>query len=167
MSTEQNKATLRRFYEEVFNQGKYSVLDEICVPNYVSHSPGNPPGIPNNRDGLRQIIMMYRNAVPDIHFTIEDIMAEGDKVVCRWSSTGTHKGELLGIPATNKRATVTGTDITRCENGKLAEGWGVFDQLGLLQQLGVIPMGEQAAKQAAEMKAQATKRGPMEQRPPM
>lgn len=139
MSTEQNKTLVRRFYEEVFNQGKYAVLDEICAPDYISHNPNNPPGLPNNREGLRQIVTLYRNAVSDIHFTIDDIIAEGDTVICRWTSSGTHTGDLLGIPPTGKQATVTGTDIERVENGKLAEGWGVFDQLGLLQQLGVIP----------------------------
>ena len=168
MSTEQNKATLRRFYEEVFNQGKYNALDEICAPNYVSHGPNNPPGVPNNRDGLRQIVMIYRNAVPDIHFTIEDIVAEGDMVVCRWSSTGTHKGDLLGIPPTGKSATVTGIDVERLENGKLAESWGIFDQLGLLQQLGVIPKPEQTQQAASQTKGQAstTTRGQQEKPAP-
>jgi predicted ester cyclase len=139
MSTEQNKATVRRFYEEVFNQGKFDVLDEICVSNYVSHNANNPPGIPNDRDGLHQIVKLYREAVSGLHFTIDDIIAEEDRVVCRWTSTGRQTGNLLGIPPTRKEATVTGTDIERLENGRLVEGWGVFDQLGLLQQLGVIP----------------------------
>lgn len=158
MSTEQNKALVRRFYEEVFNQGKYEVLDEICAPHYVSHNPGNPPGLPNNLEGQRQIVTIYRNAFPDIHFTIDDIIAEGDTVVCRWTGTGTQTGELLGIPPNGKRGTVTGTDVQRIENGKLVEGWGVFDQLGLLQQLGVIPARNQA-QAPAQAKSQRTDAG--------
>ncbi len=139
MSTEENKAILRRFYDEVFSQGKYDVLDEICAPDYVSHSPSTLPGVPNDREGQRQIIMAYRKAVPDIHFTIEDVVAEGDKVFCRWSSTGTNTGEVPGMPATGKFTTVKGVDIERVQDGKLVEGWGLFDRLGMLQQLGVLP----------------------------
>jgi predicted ester cyclase len=161
MSTEQNKMLLRRFYEEVFNQGSYAVLDEIFAPNYINHNPGNPPGVPNDREGLRQIVTLYRNAVSGIHFTIDDMIAEGDTVICRWTSTGTHTGDLLGIAPTGKSATVTGTDIERVENGKLAEGWGVFDQLGLLQQLGVIPaMGVQSQADSPSTQARRSDKGP-------
>lgn len=162
MSTEQNKTAVRRFYEEVFNQGRYDVLDEICAPDYVSRSPNNPPGLPNNREGLRQLVTIYRNAFPDIHFTIEDIIADGDTVVCRWSSSGTQTGEMLGIPATGKYATTSGTDIERLENGKTVEGWVVFDQLGLLQQLGIIPA---RGARPAQSQSQTTGREQRQQPP--
>lgn len=149
MVTEQNKAVIRRFYEEVFNQGKYDVLDEICAPGYTNHSPNNPPGVPNNREGLRQVVMMYRNAFPDLHFTIEDMVAEGDLVMCRWNATGTHRGELFGIAPTGKRAAITGTDLECLENGQIVEGWAIADLLGLLQQLGVIPIAPAAQPQAS------------------
>ncbi len=162
-TTEQNKALVRRFYEEVFNQGKYEVLDEITASNFDNHSPNNPPGLPNGREGQRQLVMLYRNAYPDVHFTIEDIIAEGDLVVCRWSATGTMTGELLGIPATNRRGSITGTDIERIENGKLAEAWGIFDQLGLLQQMGVIPA---PGARPAQTKSQTTGTTRGQQQPP-
>ncbi len=160
MSTEQNKMLLRRFYDEVFNQGKYDALDEICAPDYCTHSRSQTaPGLPNNREGLRQLVMAYRQAIPDLRFTIHDIIAEDDRVICRWTSSGTQTGEMLGIPATNKWASVTGTDVERIENGKLAEGWGVFDQLGLLQQLGVIPTMQQPSEQTTSPTASRTAGG--------
>ncbi len=160
MSTEQNKMLVRRYYDEVFNQGKYDVMNEIHAPNYKFHLANNPPNLPDNREGLRQIIMAYRQGLPDLHFTIDDIIAEGDRVVCRWTVSGTQTGEMLGIPPTNKRATVTGTDVERVENGKLVEGWGVFDQLGLLQQLGVVPRMTQPSMQTGSQAAgQSTSTG--------
>ena len=88
---------------------------------------------------------MYRNAFPDLHFTIDEQIAEGDKVVTRWTAHGTNKGELLGMPATDKSTTVTGIAVDRIANGKIAESWGIFDQFGMMQQLGVIPMPEALA----------------------
>jgi steroid delta-isomerase-like uncharacterized protein len=85
------------------------------------------------------LVTVYRNAFPDVHFTIDEQIAEGDKVVTRWTGHGTHKGELAGIPATGKSATVTGMGVDRIVNGKIVESWGIFDQFGMMQQLGVIP----------------------------
>jgi predicted ester cyclase len=84
--------------------------------------------------------MAFKSAFPDLHFTIEDTLVEGDKIVWRWSSTGTNTGSMMGMPSTNKKATITGIEIYRIANGKIAERWGNFDQLGMLQQLGVVPM---------------------------
>ena len=89
---------------------------------------------------------MYRNAFPDIHFTIDEQIAGGDKVATRWTAQGTHKGELVGIPATGKSSTVTGIAVDRIVNGKIAESWGIFDRFGMMQQLGVIPVPEAAGK---------------------
>ena len=146
MFTETNKALTRRYLEEAFNQGKLNVLDEIIAKDHVNSGPGTLPGLPTGPEGDKQLITMYRNAFPDVHFTIDEQIAEGEKVVTRWTGHGTHKGELLGIPATGKSSTVTGIAVDRIANGKIVESWGLFDQFGMMQQLGVIPTPELAGK---------------------
>ena len=146
MLTETNKALSRRFLEEVFNQGKLDVLDEITAKDHVNSGPGTLPGLPAGPEGNKHLVTVYRNAFPDIHFTVDEQIAEGDKVVTRWTGHGTHQGELLGIPATGKSSTVTGIAVDRIVNGKIAESWGIFDQFGMMQQLGVIPTPELAGK---------------------
>jgi steroid delta-isomerase-like uncharacterized protein len=135
MSTEENKVIERRFTEEVWNRGNLAVVDELMSADYNSHDPTMPPG----SAGFKQFVLMYRSAFPDVHLTIEDQMAEGDKVVSRWTARGTHQGELMGIAPTGKQVTVTGMNIERIVGGKLVEGWSNYDTLGMLQQLGVIP----------------------------
>jgi steroid delta-isomerase-like uncharacterized protein len=144
MSTEANKAIIRRFFEEAFGQGNLAVLDEIVAPNQVNGGPGALPGMPSGPEGSKMLVTAYRNAFPDLHFTIDEQIAEGNTVVTRWSAHGTHQGELAGIPATGKAATVVGLGVDRIENGKIVESWGLFDQFGMLQQLGVIPASGQA-----------------------
>ena len=144
MSTEANKAIARRFLEEAFGQGNLTVLDEIISPNHVDGGPGALPGIPSGPEGTKMLITAYRNAFPDIHFTIDEQVAEGNTVVTRWTGQGTHNGELAGMPATGMPATVVGAGVDRIENGKIVESWGLFDQFGMLQQLGVIPAPGQA-----------------------
>jgi steroid delta-isomerase-like uncharacterized protein len=146
MSSETNKTVSRRFFEEVFSKGKLNLLDELITTDHVNNGPGNPPELPTGIEGTKQLVTLYRNAFPDLRFTVDEQIAEGDKVVTRWTGQGTHKGELLGIPATGKSSTVTGIIIDRLVNGKIAESWGVFDQFGMLQQLGVIPTPELASK---------------------
>ena len=141
-----NKTVSRRFLEEVWNKGNLAVLNEIITRDHVNSGPGTLPGLPNGPEGSKQLVTVYRNAFPDVHFTIDDQIAEGDKVVTRWSAHGTHQGELVGIPATGKSSTVTGISVDRLVNGKIAESWGIFDQFGMMQQLGVIPMPELASK---------------------
>jgi len=135
--SEANKAMVRRFANEVMNKGNLRMVDELCAPNVVDHSI--PPGFPAGAAGVKQMATTYRSAFPDMRITIEDLIAEGDKVVARWSGTGTHRGELMGIPATGKRVTVTGIGIDRFAGGKIVEHWENFDQLGMMQQLGVVP----------------------------
>ena len=136
MSAEDNKATARRWYEEVFNAGNLDLIHELFAPNFVDHDPVNPlPGL----DGVRQVVGMYRGAFPDLHITVEDWVAEGDKVVTRFRAQGTHKGPLLGITPTEKQVTVTGIDMLGFEHGKISEHWGNRDDLGMLQQLGAVP----------------------------
>jgi steroid delta-isomerase-like uncharacterized protein len=146
MLSETNKTVVRRLFEEVWNKGKLNVLDEITTKDHVSSGPGSLPGLPTGPEGSKQFVTVYRNAFPDVHFTIDDQLADGDKVVTRWTADGTHQGELQGLPATGKSSTVTGININRIENGKIAESWGIFDQFGMMQQLGIIPTPELAAK---------------------
>ena len=137
--SEQNKALARRAIEEVFNHGKLEVIGELVARNAVFHDPSVPGGKYEGPEGFKQFTTIYRNAFPDIKLTINDQVAEGDKVVTRWTGTGTHKGELMGIAPTGKYSTVTGMLCQRYENGKLVESWTNFDTLGMLQQLGVVP----------------------------
>ena len=135
--SEQNKAAQRRLYEEVFNKGNLSVIDEVVSPDIVDHNPG--PGVPPTREGFKQFVSTNRAAFPDIRIEVNDILAEGEKVVARFTMRGTHRGELMGIAPTGKQVTVSGIDILRWEGGKAVEHWGNMDDLGLLQQLGVVP----------------------------
>ena len=146
MLTETNKTVARRLLEEVWNKGNLAALNEIIDKDHVSSGPGTLPGLPTGPEGTKQLVTVYRNAFPDIHFTIDEQIAEGDKVVTRWTGHGTNNGELLGMPATGKSSTVSGISVDRLANGKIAESWGVFDQFGMMQQLGVIPTPELAAK---------------------
>ena len=137
--SEQNKALARRGIEEVWNQGKLTVIDELTAPNATYYDPNVPDGKFTGTEGLKQFVQIYRGAFPDVRITINDQIAEGDKVVTRWTATGTHKGQLMGIAPTNKHATVTGVDIDRYQDGKVVEAWASYDMLGLLQQLGIVP----------------------------
>ena len=137
--SDQNKALARRNVEEIWNQGNLSVIDELVAPNATFHDPSVPGGKFTGPEGVRQFVQIYRGAFPDVRLTIEDLIAEGDKVVSRWTAIGTHKGELMGIAPTGKPTTVTGCDIAQYQNGKLVEAWAGYDMLGMLQQLGVVP----------------------------
>jgi len=140
MSTEQLKAMDRRFFEQVWSQGKLEVLDELMAATFVDHDEN--PNATDTLEGLKHAkhtIMEYRSAFPDVHFMVEEQIAEGDMVVTRWTAHGTHKGIFRGIPPTGKQAMTTGISITRVVSGKFIEGWISYDALGLLQQLGVVP----------------------------
>ena len=144
MSAETNKAISRRFFDEVWNKGNLTTLDEILAKDHFNSGPGNLPGLPAGPEGGKQVITLYRNAFPDVHFTIDEQLTEGEKVVTRWTAHGTHQGELQGLPATGKTSTVSGIAIDRFVDGKIAETWGLFDYFSMMQQLGVIPMPEAA-----------------------
>ena len=138
MSTEPYTANVRRLYHDVWNTGNLPVIDELFVSDAALDFL--PPGLLTGTAGLKQFITMYRTTFPDIHFTIEDMIAEGKKVVTRWIATGTHVGSLMNIPPTGKPVSVHGISITHHDvSGKVVQSWSTFDQLGLLQQLGVIP----------------------------
>ena len=138
MSTEENKANVRRVYGEAINQGKMAVVDELVSPDYVEHDPGFPQPV-RGPEGLKQYFMVFRTAFPDIHITIEDMIAEGDMVAVRHTARGTNQGDLMGMPPTGKQVTVTGIVIHRIADGKFVESWVNVDNLGLMQQLGVVP----------------------------
>lgn len=136
MSAEDNKTLVRRVYEESINRRNLKVIDELIDPNYVDHIPGSPvQGI----EGLQQAISTYLTAFPDLQMTIEDLIAEGDEVAARFTIRGTHTGELMGIPPTGRQVTVSALHILRVANGKIVEEWQNSDDLGMMQQLGVIP----------------------------
>jgi steroid delta-isomerase-like uncharacterized protein len=138
MSTEQNKALVRQMVEEIFNRGNISRADEFLSPDFVEHEE-LPPGIPQGREGVKQLTAMMRNAFPDFKATIQDIIAEGDKVVIRMTWSGTQKGEFMGVPPTGKSVSFGVLDIIRVAGGKFVEHWGQMDSMGLMQQLGAIP----------------------------
>jgi predicted ester cyclase len=136
-STEANMATNRRFYEEVINQKRLAVVDEVAGANYVSYS--FPPGLPPGREGLKAFINAFHTAFPDGHLSVDHMIASGDTVATRLTFRGTHTGDFMGIPPTGKKVTVPALDMARYADGKLVEHWGGPDQMSLLQQLGVIP----------------------------
>jgi steroid delta-isomerase-like uncharacterized protein len=134
---EQNKAIMRRAVEQVVNEGDLAVIDELVASDFVDHTP--LPGLPPNREGIRQTIGMMREAFPDIEVTIEDIIAEDDKVVSRQTTRGTHKGEFMGVPPTGREVTWTGILMFRIREGKIVDQWLEQDTMGLMQQLGAVP----------------------------
>jgi len=143
MSAEENKALARRYWDEVWSTGNVAIVDEIFASDDLFHSGGTT----NSRDNeaLKQGAMRWRTAIPDIRSTIEDIFAEGDKVVVRWTLDGTHRGNIENIesagtiPPTGKQVRIVGMDIFHFRGGKIVARWRSWDRLGLLQQLGIVP----------------------------
>ena len=134
MTTEANKAIAAAFFPAAWNHGDFSLAEQIFDPNVVDHFD-KAQGIAV----VKQLIINFRTAFPDLKFSLDDEVVEGDKVVHRWTMTGTHEAPLMGIPATGKQATWTGITIFRFADGKIVERWANVDVLGILQQLGVIP----------------------------
>lgn len=138
MSSEYNKSVILRGFKEGVNQGNLSLFDELVDPAYVNYSFPAPVTGP---EAMKGAVQAFLTGFPDMQVTIEDVLAEGDRVATRGYFTGTHKGEFNGIPATGKSIKVDFCDIWRLENGKAIENWVQMDMMGLLQQLGVIPAG--------------------------
>ena len=136
MSTEQNKAVVRHWVE-VWNSQNVAAVDELVAPDYVRHDP-NIPDV-HGAEAEKQLISIVLAAFPDIHFTIEDLVAGDDRVAGRYTMRGTHRGEWLGIPPTNCTITLSVMEIYRIADGKIAEQWVILDAVGMLRQLGVIP----------------------------
>ena len=139
MSSEENKALMRRIYEEVFNQKNLAAIDDFIAPNFVNHSASQLGMTGGDLEHVRQFVSMVMQAFPDLHYTVEDLIAEGDMIVARLTISGTQHGAFMGIPATGKHATISDIEIFRITNGKGVETWVQADYLGLMQQLGVVP----------------------------
>ncbi|MFQ5859851.1 MAG: ester cyclase, partial [Anaerolineae bacterium] len=132
--TEENKAVVRRLYDELWNQGNLAIVDELVAADFVDHNPD--PGQPPGPEGWKQSATVSRAGFPDLQVTIEDMVAEGDRVTLRLKGSGTHTGEFAGIPPTGNQFSAGWVDVVRVEDGKIAERWGQFDALGFLTQLG-------------------------------
>ena len=142
--SEQNKAIARRALE-VFGSGDLDALDQLFGESAVDHDTQNPHGDIRGPEGAKRTASMYRAAFSDLKITVEDQIAEGDKVVNRWTATGTQDGGLPGLPASGRTSTVTGISIDRIEGGKIVESWGNWDTLGMMQQLGAMPAAAAAS----------------------
>ena len=137
MSTTQGKSIVRRVLDEAFNQGNLTIVDELVTPDGISHH--SSWGTPANRMGLKQLIAMFRTAFPDLVCTIEDEITQGNKIAAHWTMRGTHKGRFLGNPPTNKPILVQGLIYARIEKHQVVENWILVDEIGMLQQLGLVP----------------------------
>lgn len=137
MSTEQNKRLVLRIFDEIYNRNNLAAVDELISEEYVYRKPGSEVHGPTD---YKQLIAYFRAAFPDMQFSIDQMIAEGEYVVCRWTFTGTHGGEYSGVAATGKFVTVTGIVVSRCVDGKLVEDVEVLDELGLLRQIGAMPV---------------------------
>ena len=133
-----NKALIRRLYEEVWNQRKFEVINEIISPSHALQAP-NVAGSAVGPDAYKRQVLRFLEGYPDLHWTIEDTIAEEDKVVACWTISGTQRGEYLGIPPTNKKVSVDGITIHHIANGKIMDSYSNWDALGMMQQLGVVP----------------------------
>ena len=135
--SEDNRALVGRFVEEAFNRGNLDVANEIYASGFVSYESAGP--VERSPEYVKGFVKGYRDAFPDGRATVEAVISESDRVAYRWSFRGTHEGELMGIPPTGERVTITGITVDRLSGGKIEEEWNIFDQLGLLRQLGVAP----------------------------
>ena len=137
MSVAKNREVTRRFCAEVWGEGNFALADELMASDLVDHTPFPAP-VPG-LEGHKQVLAMFRAAFPDLKLTVDDVIGEGNLTYLNWHGEGTHKGELMGIPATGKKVHVTGMDILKLKNGKIKERWAEVNALSLMQQLGVIP----------------------------
>ena len=133
----QSKSIIQHLFDEAFNQGDLAVVDELVAPDGISHHLSW--GMPANRMGLKQLIAMFRTAFPDLNCTVQDEIIQGDKVAAHWTMRGTHKGLFLGNSPTNKPIIVQGLIYARIEHNQIIENWTMIDQMGILQQLGLVP----------------------------
>jgi steroid delta-isomerase-like uncharacterized protein len=137
VAADQTISLIRRMVERAFNQGSFAVVDELVPPNGIAHT--STWGIHHNRDGLKQLIAILRAAFPDLHCTVEDEINQDNKVAAHWTMRGTHTGVLLGNRPTGRPIVVQGMFFACTKNGQIVEGWMLLDQMGILQQLGIVP----------------------------
>jgi predicted ester cyclase len=140
--SEENKALFRRTYEELLNQGNLAVADELIASDFINHEA--PPGRDRGPESMRGLATMLRTAFPDLHFTIEELVAEGDVVAGRLTMSGTHEGPLMGMPPTGRLVRQDHMHFVRLRDGKAIEHWGLRDDLGMMQQMGVMPEPRQS-----------------------
>jgi steroid delta-isomerase-like uncharacterized protein len=148
MSIEENKARDRRLVEEALNRGNLAVADELIAPDFVDHAA--PPGMQHGPDGFKAAVAAFRSAFPDLHVTVEEQLAAGDRVARRMTMRGTHRGDLFGIPPTGQPMAIAGIHLVRLAGGTLVEHWGINDDVGMLQQLEVIPAPGHAGRQQSD-----------------
>jgi steroid delta-isomerase-like uncharacterized protein len=134
--SEQNEALVGRFFEELCNGRRADVADEIIAADYVSHGPQAPPA--EGPEGVKLRVGVYQESL-DGHWSVQEMISAGDRVVARWTGSGTHRGELMGVEPTGKPISVEAISVFRIADGKIAEEWTVWDALGLLQQVGAVP----------------------------
>jgi steroid delta-isomerase-like uncharacterized protein len=132
------ETVIRRYFLELFNQGRLELVDELLHPEYVNHSPGSP-ALPRGRAGVAIVVEALRRAMPDLHYEIEDMVVGHDSVAVRATLTGTQHGELFGLPPTGKPIAVTQMTFERFQDGKIVAHYRQTDDLGMLRQLGVLP----------------------------
>ena len=149
-----NKAAVRRFMEECWNGGNYRLIPELVASGYVSHDDATPLSV-KGAEGYEQLMRTYRGAFPDMKFTVEEVIAEGDHVAVRWSVSGTQTGALWGLPPTGRQARVAGCTMTRFVDGKMRESWVAWDSLSMMRQLGFVPAPGASLDTAAPALARA------------
>jgi steroid delta-isomerase-like uncharacterized protein len=136
---EENEALVRRYFEEIWDKGNLDLIDELFTTNFVRHGPTATEGEVRGLEAFKGVVSMYRTAFPDLRVPIEDLVAEGDRVVTRWTARGTHQGELMGITPTGNQASVTGIIVDRISGGRIEKEWVEYDTLHLMQQIGAVP----------------------------
>jgi steroid delta-isomerase-like uncharacterized protein len=146
--SEQNKAKVRRLFDELWNKGNLPVADELISPTYTHHD-ASTPDVGQGPESEKKRVVLYRTAFNDLRLTVEDMIAEGETVMARWSCRGVHKGDLNGIAPTGKQIAISGVSVVRFASGKMVEGWINWDALGLMQQLGAVPELGKAKSAAA------------------
>ena len=145
MSPEETEALVRSFWDEL-SRGNLSTIDQFVAPDVIDHNPfpGQGPGA----EGLKEVFQIFRSAFPDAQVTIEDFTTEGDKIAFRTIMRATHQGDFMGIAPTGKTVSMTGIEFIRMTNGKMVERWGLSDDLGLMQQLGIAPVPDKSGSQS-------------------
>jgi steroid delta-isomerase-like uncharacterized protein len=138
MSAEENKKVVQRFWKAWEEEDFVDLIDELLAPDYVNHSPGMPDQ-PTGPEGVKAVVSMFRSGMPDLRVTIDDMVAEGDKVATRYTIEGTHEGELFGVPPTGRRLSIESMAVERVSDGKIEEHRRITDTLDMMQQPGVLP----------------------------
>jgi steroid delta-isomerase-like uncharacterized protein len=138
MAAEENKVIARRWAEEVWSKGHFGLIEELVAPEYVAHDPANPEEV-RSPEGLRRYIEAFRSAFPNMQLSVEDQVAEGEKVLTRWTARGTHRGDFFDIAPSGKRLEMVGMSMDHFSGGRFVESWENYDALGMMQQIGAVP----------------------------